>query len=94
MQENELVILWTSGVKKIQIANLFFFTSLIVALFYLLFSFFLTPYALNKSRMLLAKDNLHHFYQQSELNNLTTLLMGLLLLLMKNLKIKLKPAFL
>ena len=61
MQENELVILWTSGVKKIQIANLFFFTSLIVALFYLLFSFFLTPYALNKSRMLLAKDNLTSF---------------------------------
>ena len=61
MQENELIILWTSGVKKIQIANLIFFTSTAVTLFYLIFSVFITPYALNKSRMLLAQKNLTSF---------------------------------
>ena len=43
IQDSEFVILWTSGVKKIQIVNLFFYTSLIVLVFYLIFSTFLTP---------------------------------------------------
>ena len=42
-QENELIILWTSGVKKIQLVNLFFFFSIIVVLIYLIFSTFITP---------------------------------------------------
>ena len=58
IQENELVILWTSGVKKIQIVNLFVFISLIVTIFHLLFSLLLTPSALNKSRQLLTDENL------------------------------------
>ena len=61
IQDSEFVILWTSGVKKIQIVNLFFFTSLIVLVFYLIFSTFLTPFALNKSRQLLGKDQLNSF---------------------------------
>ena len=61
IQDSEFVILWTSGVKKIQIVNLFFFTSLIVLVFYLIFSTFLTPLALNKSRQLLGKDQLNSF---------------------------------
>ena len=40
IQDKELVILWTSGVKKIQIVNLFFFISIIVTLLYLIFSIF------------------------------------------------------
>ena len=40
-QENELIILWTSGVKKIQLVNLFFFFSIIVVLIYLIFSTFI-----------------------------------------------------
>jgi len=61
IQDSEFVILWTSGVKKIQIVNLFFYTSLIVLVFYLIFSTFLTPLALNKSRQLLAQDQLNSF---------------------------------
>ena len=61
IQDSEFVILWTSGVKKIQIVNLFFYTSLIVLVFYLIFSTFLTPLALNKSRQLLGKDQLNSF---------------------------------
>ena len=56
LKENEFVILWTSGVKKIKIANLFFIISIFILIFYLFFSTLITPYGLNKSRYLLSKD--------------------------------------
>jgi len=56
IQENEFIILWTSGVKKIKLVNLFFLISLFVLFVYLTFSTFITPLALNKSRTLLSKD--------------------------------------
>ena len=55
-QEGELIILWTSGVKKISFTNLFFSISILVTIVYLIFSIFLTPLALNKSRELLSND--------------------------------------
>ncbi len=60
-QEGEFTILWTSGVKKIHIANLVFFISLIILCLYLLLSNFLTPIALNKSRQLLSESNFNSF---------------------------------
>ena len=35
LQNNELLILWTAGVKKIQIVNIFFLSSVIVLILYL-----------------------------------------------------------
>ena len=61
LRENEFVILWTSGVKKIKLANLFFIISIFILFFYLVFSTFLTPYALNKSRYLLSKNGFDSF---------------------------------
>ena len=61
IQEKELIILWTSGVKKIEIVNLFFSISLIITCLYLLLSVFITPAALNKSRNLLSNDKLTSF---------------------------------
>ena len=61
IQDSEFVILWTSGVKKIKIVNLFFYTSLLIFALYLLLSSFITPLALNKSRLLLTKENLNSF---------------------------------
>ena len=61
IEDSEFVILWTSGVKKIQVVNLLFFTSLSVLLFYVILSAFLTPIALNKSRQLLSEDQLNSF---------------------------------
>ena len=61
LEDSEFVILWTSGIKKIQVVNLLFFTSLAVLLFYIILSAFLTPIALNKSRQLLSKDQLNSF---------------------------------
>ncbi len=58
LQENELIILWTSGVKKIQVVHLFLFLSLFISLFHLIFSVFITPSALNKSRKLLGNEKI------------------------------------
>ena len=57
----EFVILWTSGVKKTVLVNLLLFTSFIVVLIYLLFSTFLTPLALNKSRDMLGQSQFNSF---------------------------------
>ena len=61
IQDNEFVILWTSGVKKIDIVHLFFKVSLVVTIFYVLFSIFLTPLALNKSRQILGEEKFTSF---------------------------------
>tara|TARA_A100001015_G_C15025452_1_gene730243 strand:+ start:35 stop:1159 length:1125 start_codon:yes stop_codon:yes gene_type:complete len=58
-QESDFLILWTSGVKKIYLVNLFFFFSIAILIIYLIFSVFLTPLALNKSRTLLSKEQLN-----------------------------------
>ena len=61
LQDSEFIILWTSGVKKIHIVNLFFLTSIIIFIIYIFFSTFLTPLTLNKSRQMLSNDNLNSF---------------------------------
>ena len=38
LQSNELLILWTAGVKKIQIVNILFYSSVITLIIYLFFS--------------------------------------------------------
>ncbi|MDC0473323.1 LptF/LptG family permease [Pelagibacteraceae bacterium] len=52
-KQNELIILWTSGVNKIKLVNLFFLISLLVLAFQLLFASIITPSSLNKSRSLI-----------------------------------------
>ena len=59
--DSEFVILWTSGVKKIQLVNIIFLTSLIVSVFYLIFSTYVTPLALNKSRQMLSNSDFNSF---------------------------------
>ena len=46
-RQNELIVLWTSGIGKMKIANLFFRFSLIVVIIYLVFSTIVTPSSLN-----------------------------------------------
>jgi len=60
-EENELMILWSSGVKKITMCNFFFFVSLLIFLINILFSTVVTPYALNKSRHVLKNQNINSF---------------------------------
>ncbi|MBD1146716.1 LptF/LptG family permease [Pelagibacterales bacterium SAG-MED28] len=58
---SEFIILWTAGVKKIKITNLLLYSSLIVTFFYFIFSIYLTPLALNKSRYLLSQSQYNSF---------------------------------
>ena len=61
IQENEFTILWTSGIKKLKLVNLFFVVSIFILFLYLVFSTFITPMALQKSRFLLNKKNFDSF---------------------------------
>ena len=93
IQDSEFVILWTSGVKKIQIVNLFFYTSLIILVFYLIFSTFLTPLALNKSRQLLGKDQLNSFLPTVRSQQFTDSFQGFTFIVEKKWEMKLKIFF-
>mgnify|MGYP007000107793 len=55
------IILYTSGVKKMQLVNLLLFTSVIILIFNLILSTLITPLALNKSRQILASQNYESF---------------------------------
>ena len=76
LQDSEFVILWTSGVKKMRIVNLFFSSSLIILIFYLFLSNFLSPLALNKSRMLLSQDKFNSIIPTVRTNQFSDLFLG------------------
>ena len=61
IRDNEFIILWTSGVKKLQVVNLFLVSSLTILFFYIFLSSFIAPLSLNKSRLLLTKDGFNSF---------------------------------
>ena len=61
IQENEFVILWTSGIKKLKLVNLFFVISIFILFIYLIFSTFITPMTLHKSRLLLSEEDFDSF---------------------------------
>ena len=61
IRDSELIILWTSGVKKIAVVNLFLVVSFIIFIFYLILTTLLTPLALNKSRQLLSQEQINSF---------------------------------
>ncbi len=61
LQDSEFIILWTSGIKKMQLVHLLLIVSLFILFFYLILSAFLTPFALNKSRQLLSSEELSSF---------------------------------
>ena len=52
-RQSELVILWTNGLNKIKIVNLFFIISILILIIQLCFATFITPTSLNKSRSLI-----------------------------------------
>ena len=77
IQQNEFIILWTSGVKKIQIVNFFFFIPVVVTILHLIFSVLLAPSALNKSRFLLSNQNLTSLLPTFKIQKFTDTFQGL-----------------
>ena len=56
-RQQELLILWTIGLNKIKIANIFFLIGFFIALFQIILSLIINPYTLNKSRSLLRETD-------------------------------------
>ena len=49
-RQNEMIILWTSGVNKLKVVNLFILISMIITFLQLIFATYITPTTLFKSR--------------------------------------------
>ena len=58
-RQNEFLILWTAGLNKIKIVNLFFLISVLILCIQIFFSTFITPNALSKSRSLVKLSDLN-----------------------------------
>ena len=52
-RQQELLILWTSGLNKLKIANIFLLIAFFITFIQLIMSLFINPFLLNKSRSLL-----------------------------------------
>ena len=93
IQENEFIILWTSGVKKIKVINLFFLISCFILLIYIFFSSIITPLALNKSRQLLNKDGFNSFLPTIRVQQFSDSFQGFTFLVEKKVKNEIKNVF-
>ena len=76
-RQNELIILWTTGLNKINVVNLFFKISLIVFVLQLSFATYITPNALNKSRNLIKVSDLESISSVIRVNNFSDTFKGL-----------------
>ena len=57
-RQQELMILWTAGINKIKVLNIFFLISVLVTLLGLILSLIINPFLLHKSRFLLKNTEL------------------------------------
>ena len=60
-KQNEFMILWTSGLKKIKMVNFVFFVSILFVLIQLFFSTLVSPYFLEKARLVIRSSSLETF---------------------------------
>ena len=93
IQEKEFIILWTSGVKKIKVINLFFLVSICVLLFYLIFSALITPLALNKSRTIIGQHNFNSFLPTIRVKQFSDSFKGFTFLIEKKFKNNIENIF-
>jgi len=93
LENSEFLILWTSGVKKIKLVNLFLISSLFVLIFYLIFSIFLTPAMMNKSRQLLAKDEFNSILPTLKTNEFSNSFKNLIFFVEKKVENKIENIF-
>jgi lipopolysaccharide export system permease protein len=57
-RQQEFLILWTIGLNKTKIFNIFFLISFIITLLQIILSLFINPFLLNKSRYLLKENEI------------------------------------
>jgi len=61
-RQQELMILWTTGLAKIKVANIFLLVGLVVTVLQLILSLYINPLLLNKSRSLLSSGKTLELY--------------------------------
>ena len=93
-QDSEFIILWTSGVKKIYLVNLFFLASTIVLILYLLLTTLITPLVLNKSRLLLSNESFGSFVPTVRTQQFSDSFKGFTFIVEKKINNELKNIFL
>ena len=93
IQEKEFIILWTSGVKKIKIVNLFFLISCFVLILYLFFSTLITPLALNKSRSIISQNNFNSFLPTIRIQQFSDSFEGFTFIVEKKIKNNIEKVF-
>ena len=93
LENSEFLILWTSGLKKINLVNLLFNSSLIVLSFYLIFSIYITPLMLNKSRQLLANDKYNSILPTLKTNEFNDSFKNLIIFVEEKFENKVKNVF-
>tara|TARA_Y100000591_G_scaffold327630_1_gene352504 strand:+ start:1985 stop:3121 length:1137 start_codon:yes stop_codon:yes gene_type:complete len=70
-RQRELLVLWSSGLEKSKILNLFLYISFGILLLQLIFSVFVTPSTLNKSRELIRTSNFDSLASIIKINDFT-----------------------
>jgi len=93
IQEKEFLILWTSGVKKLKIVNLFFFISIFILIFYLIFSTLITPLALNEARTIIRQNNFNSLLPTIRAQQFSDSFKGFTLIVEKKSKNKIENVF-
>ena len=66
--------------KKNKNCKSIFFTSVLIFIFYIILTTIITPYALNKSRLLLSKENLNSFLPTIKTNRFSDSFKGFTLI--------------
>ena len=69
--QKEFLILWSNGISKLKIINLFFIISIFVIILNLILSIFITPHTLNYSRIILKSSDLNQVGAAIKKNDFT-----------------------
>ena len=75
--DNEFIILWTSGLNKINLVNFFFKVSILVTILQLIFACIVNPKFLNHSRSLIKSSNLDYLSTMIKSNQFNDTVEGL-----------------
>ncbi len=94
LEEGEFIILWTSGIRKIEIVKLFFYISVLITIFYLLLSSLITPFFLNKSRQILSGNQFDSFLPTVRSQHFSDSFKGFTFIVEKKIDNKIKNIFL
>ena len=94
INDSEFIILYTSGVKKLQLVHLLLFVSMLVLIFNLILSTLITPLALNKSRQLLASQNYDSFLPTIKMQQFSDSFKGFTVFVEKKIDNEIKNIFL